>query len=385
MQQNGYFDANATAPMFPSAREVFLDALDRRWHNPSSLYHEAGAARRALEEAREELAALLGLDEPRRLVFTCGATEANNVVLRHVAATAPADAAVVTSAVEHPSLRAPASALFPGRVHLAPSNLDAHAGADWIRQNRPAFVSVMAANNETGILHPWREIRSHCRELGIPFHSDAAQWIGKLPLDELGACDWVTGSAHKFGGPKGAGFLVIPETLSTLRGSFLGGPQEQGLRAGTENTPALLAMASALTEAESARQACSSAGRDAFESRLRELIPGIRIAGEGHPRLWNTSLVALPEFGNLKWLTRLSHLGFQVSTGSACSSGKNHPSHVLEALGFDFNEMGRVLRASSLWHTRKEDWLALAAALRQVWEELLEPTSESRRKRNVRL
>lgn len=379
MHLPGYFDANATTPLFPAAREVFLNALDRHWHNPSSLYHEAGAARKALEDSREQLADLLGLDDPARLIFTSGATEANNLLLRHHAAVLPAPDSVLISTVEHPSLREPAARCFPGRVIEASPDPDALL--EQIRASRPGLVSLMAANNETGLLHPWPELRSLCADLAIPFHTDAAQWIGKEPLTGLGTCGWITGSAHKFGGPKGAGFLVVPAGDTPLRGSFLGGPQEHGRRAGTENVPALLAMAAALAEAESLRGQTSSRGRDAFESQVTALLPGCRFLGAGLPRLWNTSLFVLPEFGNLKWLTRLSHLGFQVSTGSACSAGKGHPSRVLEAMGLDACDMGRVLRASALWQATPEHWLALASALHQVWLDLRHPSPSARQNR----
>ena len=381
MHPSGYFDANATTPLFAAARAVFVEALERNWHNPSSLYHEAGAVRRALETARDQLADQLGLSDSHRIVFTSGATESNNLLLRHFAATAPTDSTIVTSHVEHPCLREPAATLFPARVVEAPFELP--ETLDLIRNRQPALVSVMAANNETGVLHPWHELCSLCRELEIPFHTDAAQWIGKMPLEGIGECDWITGSSHKFGGPKGAGFLVVPSDLPKLHGSFSGGPQEQGRRAGTENTPAVLAMCTALEEAESLLSGCTHSGRDAFEARLRELLPGTRFVGAKRPRLWNTSLFCLPEFGNLKWLTRLSHLGFQVSTGSACSSGAGHPSHVMEAMGLPPSEMGRVLRASSLWQTRLEDWISLADAIEQVGAELENPTPESRLRRKV--
>lgn len=383
MPSRGYFDANATTPLFPRARAVFVEALDRQWHNPSSLYHEAGAVRRALEAARDRLAELLGMDDPCRIVFTSGATEANNVLLRHAAGTATPDAAVMTSPVEHPCVREPAAALFPGRYFKAP--LDVAGTAEAIRRHRPALVSVMAANNETGSLHPWKELSGECRSLGVPFHTDAAQWIGKQPLTGLAGCDWVTASAHKFGGPKGTGFLVVPGGLTGLCGSLLGGAQENGLRAGTENTPSILAMVAALEEAGTRLPACSPAGRDAFEARCRDLIPGTEFAASRMPRLWNTSLAILPDFSNRKWLTRLSHLGFQVGAGSACSTGKGQPSPVLEGMNLEPAAMGRVIRASASWDTSPDDWLALADAFHQVWQDLQNPSAETRDERKLRL
>jgi cysteine desulfurase len=194
--------------------------------------------------------------------------------------------------------------------------------------------------------------------------------------------DWLTGSAHKFGGPKGVGFLVIPEEVDRLRGASVGGGQEFGRRAGTENAPGIIAAVAAFREASS-RLPGSAAGRDAFERRVTESISGTRFVGGSGPRLWNTSMLVLPAFSNLSWLTRLSHLGFQVSTGSACSAGKDNPSHVMEAMGLTYEEMGRVLRASSLWEATTDDWETLAAELESVWEDLRRPSAEGRTKRKI--
>jgi len=381
---NGYFDCNATTPLLPAAREMMLHALDEQWQNPSSLYREAGAVRRALEEAREHLAERLGIDDPERILFTSGATEANNILLRHVAATASSDAPVYISEVEHPCVRQPAHDLFRARLEELPA--DPEPLARRLADRRPGLVSIMAANNETGILHPWRELGDLCRHHGISFHTDAAQWIGKRSLQGLGDCDWITGSAHKFGGPKGAGFLVVPPSLRELVGAAQGGPQEQGRRGGTENVPAILAMIAALEEAECLRTRVNDQGRNLFETRLREAIPEVRIVGGDHARLWNTSLFVLPEFGNLKWLIQLSDAGFQVSTGSACSSGRENPSHVMEAMGLDYSEMGRVIRASGHWQTSEDDWVSLADAIASTWTDLRNPKSRKERsKRTVNL
>jgi len=230
---------------------------------------------------------------------------------------------------------------------------------------------VMAANNETGVLQPWREVAELCRNYSVPFHSDAAQWIGKLPAGELGGCDFLTGSGHKFSGGKGVGFMVVPEGLDDFQG-FMGGPQEDGRRAGTENLPAVMAMVAALTEREDSLledvAATQGARRDDFEHRISGL--GVKLIGASGPRLWNTSMFVLPHTKNLKWLTRLSQLGFSVSTGSACSAGKGNPSRVMSAMGLDFEEMGRVMRISGGWETTADDWAALAAAILEVSADL---------------
>jgi cysteine desulfurase len=377
---NPYFDHNATTPLCAAAREAWLEASDRFWHNPSSLYREAGAAKRRLEEAREELADRLGC-EPSRVVFTGGATEGNQGVMRQAAERFPAGRALI-SAVEHPSVREPALREFgPGRVVQIPQTDAGTADAGWIEDfvrssNDVALVSLMAANNETGVLQPWRKAAAICRGAGVWFHADAAQWIGKLPMSELAAqCDLVTGCAHKFGGPKGTGFLIIPGEAEDSFRSLVGGPQEAGHRAGTEDLPGILAMMAALGEKSDDFLALNRerwlAERDRFVVDLAQRLPGLRLVGESAERLWNTAMLVLPGAeSNLKWLTRLSARGFAVSTGSACSAGKGAPSRVMAAMGLDFEEMGRVIRVSGGWETTVGDWDALAEAFAAVAADL---------------
>jgi cysteine desulfurase len=234
-----------------------------------------------------------------------------------------------------------------------------------------AIVSVMAANNETGLEHRWEEVARMCREAGVWFHCDAAQWVGKRPAGALGRCDIVTVSAHKFGGPKGTGLLVIPDGGGEFA-SQVGGPQEGTRRAGTEDVAGIAAMLAAWRERDggAGARARPEEDRDWFEAEVTGSIEGVLVIGRGAPRRWNTSMLVMPEFGNLKWLTRLSRRGFAVSTGSACSSGKGNPSHVMAAMGLDHDEMGRVLRISSGPDTERGDWEGLAGALEEVWKEL---------------
>lgn len=365
---NGYFDHNATTPLHPAAREAWLKASEKHWHNPSSLYRDAGLASQQLESARERLGTLIGA-EAERIVFTSGATESNNALF----ASLQEDALVAISAIEHPSVREAAR----GRnVVELPVNEDGVVQAADLKQliasKRPALVSVMAANNESGALQPWRELASLCREHDVLFHTDAAQWLGKLDAANLGECDFITGSAHKFGGSKGCGFLVLPEENSRL-GFIRGGPQEHGRRAGTENYSAIEAMVTAL-EAIGPRlsevEQTQSRLRDAFIAEVRTRFDSLRVISESAPRLWNTLLMVMPEHDNLKWLTRLSRRGFSISTGSACSSGKEGSSVVVTALGASAEELKRVVRISSGWETTAEEWQALAAAFVEVFEEL---------------
>ncbi len=373
MSRSGYFDHNATTPMHPAARVAWLGASERFWHNPSSLYREAAKVRERLEHARERLAELLGC-EPGRIVFTSGATESNHAFLRAFAAKLPVEAKVVTSAIEHPSVLTPLRLCFGQRVCQVPclpdTTLDEEAFHCVLTAERPALVSIMAANNESGTLLPWGRLLNTCRSAGVPFHTDATQWIGKMPTEGLGNCDYVTGSAHKFGGPKGCGFLMLRDEDEALT-LLAGGPQENGHRAGTENYPAVEAMVTALeaVTADLGATAVSQARqRDAFEKRVCEMIPETGVIGTSVPRLWNTALLLMPRHDNRKWLARLSQNGFAVSTGSACSSGAEGASQVLRAIGATPDEMRRVLRVSGGWDTTEGDWGSLAGAFQKVWQ-----------------
>ncbi|MCB1279229.1 cysteine desulfurase family protein [Prosthecobacter sp.] len=365
---NGYFDHNATTPLLPQARDAWLRASEKHWHNPSSLYRDAGIVSQQLESARERLGTLIGADA-ERIVFTSGATESNNALF----ASLPTDQVVAISAIEHPSVREAAR----GRhVIELPVNADGVVEPDAVKQmlttKQPALVSVMAANNESGALQPWREIASLCREHGVLFHTDAAQWIGKQDASNLGECDFITGSAHKFGGSKGCGFLVLPAEDSRL--NFIrGGPQENGRRAGTENYPAIEAMVTALealaprlSEIEKTQRRL----RDEFIAAMRSRFETLRVISENAPRLWNTVLMVMPAHHNLKWLTALSRRGFSISTGSACSSGKEGSSVVVTALGASADELKRVIRISGGWETNAEEWQSLATAIGDVFDEL---------------
>ncbi|HTB62493.1 MAG TPA: aminotransferase class V-fold PLP-dependent enzyme, partial [Opitutales bacterium] len=242
-----YFDYNATTPPHPAALVAAHETAGQAWHNPSSPYRAAARAHALLEESREQFASLLG-GHAQNYVFTSGATEANNAVFAHFARNAAAHARVIISAIEHPSVLESAHYYFPSRTKLLRADHNGVAQVDKLdaelQTGDVALVSLLAANNETGVLQPWAEAAKICRARGVPFHCDATQWLGKLPAQALLACDYVTGSAHKFGGLKGAGFLKIP-TGANLHVQY-GGEQEHGHRAGTENLPAIRAMLAAL-------------------------------------------------------------------------------------------------------------------------------------------
>ena len=368
-----YFDHNATAPVIPEARQAWLEATEKFIGNPSSPHRVGLRADTALSEAREKLATILACD-PLDIAWTSGATESNNMVIHHFARTLPSTAEAWISAIEHPCIVEATQHYFPGRHRFVPVTRKGVVDLDWISEElsekRPGFVAVMAANNITGVLQPWREIQAICRQYQVPLFCDAVQWLGKLPSHGLGSCDFVSGCAHKFGGPRGIGFLKCP-SRGRVRPLLYGGPQEESRRAGTENVSGAISMVVTLELRE--KQIASgkihepAQWRDQFEFALRSHLPELEIAGEGEKRLWNTSACLMPPIHAHRWVVKLDKLGFAVSIGSACSTGKETASHVLLAMGFETGQAGRVLRFSSGWETSQCDWEKLAAAVAQVY------------------
>jgi cysteine desulfurase len=372
-----YFDHNATTPLLPAARAAWLRANRQFPGNPSSPHRIGARADAALSATREKLARVLGCGR-LDVIWTSGATESANTVLQHFARVLKPQTKVWISAIEHPCVQAAARYYFPRRHRLIPVTRSGVVDLGWLerqfKRRRPGLVAVMAANNETGVLQPWPEVLALCGRWQVPFFCDAAQWIGKLPAAGLGACDFVSGSAHKFGGPKGVGFLKV-----VARGSFepllRGGPQEEGRRAGTENVGGVLAMLAALEEREhrlaQGEHRQRLAWREQFEQRLIAALPGTEIVGAGAPRLWNTVSALMPAAKNpQRWVVKVDKAGCAVSTGSACSSGREKASHVLDAMGRGARTAGRVLRFSSGWETTAADWDQLFYILRRVNREL---------------
>ena len=370
-----YFDYNATAPMMPAARDAWAQAMDAHWFNPSSPYLPASSVGVRLDASREQLAQALGCS-PSCILFNSGATEGNNAALHHLGRTCPPGKRMLVGALEHPSVREPAKQLPADRVEWVGVDADGVVDAALIKEHLAVgnvhAVSLMAANNETGVLQPWQEVLDACHAAGALYHCDAVQWFGKLPCQGLGQVDFLTGCAHKFGGPKGCGFLKIPDGSSEL-GFLLGGAQEGGRRAGTQNYPAVAAMMEALRSTISA----DSFPRDSFERELTSRIRGAEVVGGNVDRLWNTSLLLLPDFPNTRWVNRLARQGFLVSTGSACATAKDGPSHVLAAMGVASARAARAVRVSSGPLSDVSDWLALADAFVEVHAALRSDNQDS--------
>src|SRR5688500_14952131 len=265
-----YFEHNATSPIFGVARDAWVAACARFSANPASPPRLATRAEAALESARQSAAEFLNCS-PLDIVWTSGATEANNALFHH--ASIDANGPVWVSAIEHPSVLESARTFCRDRVKLIPVTSDGVVDLNWISENltriRPALVAVMAANNETGVLQPWREVLQLCDAREVPFACDAAQWIGKMPAAGLGRCDFVTGCAHKFGGPIGIGFMKVP---ASFRPFILGGGQEDGRRAGTQNVASTLAMMAAWLLREQQIATGESNIRERWRNRFLERV-----------------------------------------------------------------------------------------------------------------
>ena len=369
-----YFDYNSTAPVMREAREAWLTATEQISGNPSSMHDYGARAAAALLTAREKLASYMGCS-PADIIWTSGATEANNTVMHHFSRTLDAKSEVWISGIEHPCVVESAQYYFGKRARLIPVTQDGVIDLDWLTMElsdrRPGLVGVMAANNETGVIQPWREILAICQSYEVPFFTDAVQWLGKMPAKGLGDCDFVSGAAHKFGGPRGIGFLKIPHKKTTITPLLLGGKQERGVRAGTENVATIVSMLAALEVREKQIQnnqhTLRGVWRDNFEREFLRAVPDAVIVGAKSPRLWNTVSTLMPE-GDKRhlWVVRLDKAGFAASTGSACTTGKEEPSHVLGAMGFKAAQAIRAVRFSAGWETTEADWDALTKALVKV-------------------
>ncbi len=316
-------DANATEPLRPTARHALFEAL-ALGGNPSSIHGGGRAARRLIEAARRAVADRFGA-AAGDIIFTSGGTEANALAIHGLAA----GRRVLVAATEHAAVRA-AAPEAPVIPVLPDGRLDLMALERLLGQGGPALVCVMAANNESGVLHPLADVARLCRAQGALLHVDAVQSAGRL-APQPGLADTLAISGHKLGGVPGAGALILAPGLH-LPALIAGGGQERGRRGGTEPLPAIAALGAALTERYDATRIASL--RDAIEAGLMSLAPDAVIAGRSAPRLPNTSLAILPGVRGETQVIALDLAGVRVSAGAACSSGKVAASHVLEAMGF---------------------------------------------------
>lgn len=370
MSSRHYMDYNATAPHRAEVCAAIRDALELAG-NPSSVHAEGRAARAAVEAARADVAALVGA-RPEQVVFTGSGSEANNLALSGLR-----PARVMVSAVEHPSVLRPAAERTGAFVLLA---VDGDGVVDLVGLERalddeasagPSLVSVMLANNETGVIQPVADVVRLARAAGARVHVDAVQGAGRMAIDfDALGCDLMSVSAHKLGGPKGVGALVVRGGLS-LAPLVAGGGQERSLRAGTENVTGIVGFGAAARVARAEVEAGTEPARQrALRDRIEAAVLASRndaiILGAGTARLGNTSCIALPGARSDVQVMAFDLAGIALSAGSACSSGKVEPSHVLDAMGLAPEIAGSVVRVSVGFGTTDADADAFIVAWQKI-------------------
>lgn len=367
-----YLDHNASAPLRPEAKKAVYEALESPG-NASSVHGFGRQARKRVEDARQQVAALAGIQNPAQIIFTGSATESNNTVLR-----AFAGRRVLVSAIEHSSV-----------LEVAPDAQRIPVTADGIvdmvalkelldEEEPPALVSVMTVNSETGVIQPVAEIAELARSKGALFHTDAVQAAGRLPLAPIVKnSDFLSLSAHKIGGPQGVGALLVPndEAGAQLVPLLLGGGHERRRRAGTENVAGIAGFGAAATAAAQGIRAYGPDGhitklRDRLEQEILKAAPGrAQVFGANAPRVGNTAYIGLPGTGAETQLMALDLDGIAVGgSGSACSSGSGRPSHVLQAMGLYGKGAGCALRISLGWSTTDADIDRCLAAWIRMYE-----------------
>ena len=378
-----YLDHNATVPPRSEVLETMAGVSRESWGNPQSVHGWGRRARTVVEDAREQVAALVGC-EPRQVTFTSGATEANNTVIKGRALFD--GAAVLVGATEHSSVRQTARYLrergaaggevpADGEGRITPEALDrALRAADSV-----ALASVMWANNETGTVQPIDELATVCADHGVPLHSDAVQAAGKLALDfPTSGVAAMSLSAHKIGGPQGVGALIRDPEALPIDPLLHGGSHERDRRAGTENVAGIAGFGRAAELALGERQTFADhtrALRDRLESQLGRESPSVEVASTGAERLPNTSCLLVPGVEAETLLMNLDLEGIAVSSGSACASGGLRPSAALQAMGYSDEKARSELRVSLGDSHTDEDVDRFVHRLTETLERLDRPTS----------
>ena len=373
-----YLDYAATTPLDTRVLTAMQPYLTEIYGNPSSLHSFGQAARRGIARAREQAAALIGAS-PDEVFFTSGGTESDNWAIRGIAEerrAAGCGAHIVTSAVEHAAVRETCRYLARCGFTITELPVDGDGRVDPVAvgtalRTDTALVSIMTANNEVGTIEPIAKIGQIVRARGIPFHTDAVQAAGHIPLDVSALhVDALSFSAHKFCGPKGVGVLYLRRGMKCAP-LLYGGAQERDLRAGTENAAAIVGCGRA-AEIARAEMGVEDERLRAYTNLLRtklSVIDGIVFHGAAQERLAGVLNFGVRGIAQDSLLIRLDLEGFAVSAGSACSAGAAHPSHVLTALGFSDGEARSAIRVSLGRFTEREDVLAFADAVIQIAEE----------------
>jgi cysteine desulfurase len=377
-----YADNNATTAVAPEVVEAMLPFLKEEYFNPSSMYERARTTHKALEEARKTVATALGARDPSQILFTSCATEANNTAILGAIRANPGRRHLITSSVEHPSVYELCKDLERQGYEITYVPVDQQGRIDvraFVRSLRPdtLMVSLMHANNETGVIFPIEQLARLTKETdpAILFHTDATQSVGKLDIQMDGRfknVDLLSFSGHKLHGPKGVGALFIRKG-SRIRPFMLGGHQENGRRAGTENVPFIVALAKACelaTENREEEVTRVQALRDRLEKALVETIPYVQVNGDGAARLPNTLNISIHYIEGEGMLYQLDAFGICASSGSACTSGSLEPSHVLRAMKVPFTAVHGSVRFSLSRYNTDEDVDTIVRVVPDIVESL---------------
>ena len=362
-----YVDNNATTQVAPEVYRAMIPFFTDNYFNPSSMYDPAQRVAEAVDEARHSVAAHFGEIDPKQILFTSCATESNNTAILGTLKANPARRHVITTAVEHPAVLEVCKDLERSGYRVTFLPVDTGGNLDlgqFVRALGPdtALVSIMHANNETGVVFPVEELARITKETdpGIVFHTDATQSVGKIPIDLMGAyrnVDLLSFSGHKLHAPKGIGALFARRG-TRLRPFMIGGHQEGGRRAGTENVPYIVGLAQAMelaAENRDAEEARIRALRDRLEEGILQRIPNTQVNGLDAPRLPNTTNISCHYVEGEGMLYQLSAEGICASSGSACTSGSLEPSHVLLALNVPFTAVHGSIRFSLSRYNTDED------------------------------
>ena len=357
-----YLDNNATTRVSPEVIQAMEPFLRDMWGNPSSIHTFGGQVRRHIERAREQVAELIGAD-PEEIIFTSCGTESNNTALKGIALASSPGSRIITTAVEHPSVLNVCRYLGTTGFQVTELPVDGQGriDLDQLRESideQTVLVSVMWANNETGVIFPVREIAEVVKEKGVLFHTDAVQAVGKIPVDMRDVpVDLLSLSGHKLHAPKGIGVLYVRKGVKLVP-LLHGGHQEKNRRGGTENVPYIVGLGRACELAREhmeEEQTRIAALRDRLEKGILESCPGARVNGDRAHRLPNTLNVSFEYVEGESILLLLDQLGICASTGSACSSGSLEPSHVIQAMGVPFTAAHGSVRFSLSRDTTEED------------------------------
>ena len=379
MQPEIYLDNNATTRALPQVREAVLEVLADGFGNPASAHGAGGRARARLRSAREAVAALIGASLPERVIFTSGGTEANNLALLSSFATGKVPSRLITTMIEHSSVLEVASFLEQRGVEVVRLPVDASGllsldHLDSAIVPGDSLVSVQWVNNETGVIQPIQKISCLCRQRDVSLHTDAAQAVGKVPIDVADMpVDALSLTGHKLHAPAGVGALYCREPGRFLP-RFFGGPQEGGLRPGTENLPGIVG----LGVAAEFRRRCfdgvirrMAALRDALERALLERLPGVEINGAPEQRVANTTNLHFRGIDGQALVARLDQLGIRCSQSSACTNQRPEPSYVLQAMGLSEDEAYASVRFSVSEETTEAEIERAVEAIADVHRQLL--------------